>query len=211
MSYLRSLLAVFTLMLALPAAAGPADDALRRFADGVQTLSAHFEQTQLDERGEVVAQRSGSFELSRPGRFRWTYDKPYEQLMVCDGSKIWNYEPDLAQVTVRPADVVLKGTPAALLAQKASLGDAFTVESGGKQDGADVVRLKPRGDAQNSDFQSIELWLQNGVPVRLKFFDAIGGNTEVRFTDIKTGVKLDAGRFRFTPPKGAEVIDSEQG
>ena len=210
MSDLRSLFAALSLLLALPAVAGPAADALRRFADGVQTLSARFEQTQLDEHGDTVARRSGSFELSRPGRFRWTYDKPYEQLMVCDGDRIWNYEPDLAQVTVRPADVVLKGTPAALLAQKASLGDAFVVESGGRQEGADVVRLKPRGDAQNSDFQSIELWLQSGVPVRLRFFDAIGGNTEVRFTDIKTGVKLDAGRFRFAPPKGTEVIDSEQ-
>src|SRR3546814_14615262 len=110
--------------------------------------------------------------------------------MVCDGDRIWNYEPDLAQVTVRPADVVLKGTPASLLAQQRQLGDAFIVESGGKQEGADVVRLKPKNDTeQTSDFQSIALWLVAGVPPRMKFYAALGGNTEVRFSEVKTGIK----------------------
>lgn len=206
MNALRIALVLLLSAFAATASAAPADDALKRFADTVQTLDARFEQTQFDERGEVVATRKGRFELARPGRFRWSYDKPFEQLMICDGTRIWNYEPDLAQVSVRPADVVLKGTPAALLAQRSLLGDAFAVESGGQKDGADIVRLKPRGDA---DFQSIELWLVRGVPQRLKFFDAIGGNTEVRFLDVKTGVKLDAARFRFTPPKGTEVIDDD--
>ncbi|MGH8445868.1 MAG: outer membrane lipoprotein chaperone LolA [Solimonas sp.] len=198
-------------LFAAAAQAGPADDALKRFIDGAQTLSARFEQTQVDEHGEVLAQRSGQFDLSRPGRFRWRYDKPYEQLMICDGVKIWNYEPDLAQVTVRSADQVLKGTPAALLAQKSLLGDAFAVESGGQKDGADIVKLKPKGGETNSDFQSIELWLKAGVPQRMKFFDALGGNTDIRFSDVKTGVKLDAALFRFTPPKGTEVIDDGAG
>lgn len=199
--------------VAAPAHAGPADDALKRFVDGVQTLSAHFEQVQVDEHGEILGKRSGQFDLARPGRFRWNYDEPYEQLMVCDGEKIWNYEPDLAQVTVRPAEQVLKGTPASLLAQKRQLGEAFAVESGGQQDGLDIVRLKPKGaEAQASDFQSIELRLdRGGVPVRMKFFDALGGSTEVRFSAVKTGVKLDPALFRFTPPKGTEVVGDEAG
>lgn len=211
MKKLSTLLFAVLALCGAQAHAGPADDALRRFVDGAQTLSARFEQTQKDEHGEVLAQRSGTFDLSRPGRFLWRYDQPYEQLMVCDGNKIWNYEPDLAQVTVRPADQVLKGTPAALLAQRSLLGDAFSVESGGQEEGADVVRLKPKGGEVNSDFQSIELWLKDGVPQRMQFFDALGGNTDIRFSDIKTGVKLDAGLFRFTPPKGTEVIDDGAG
>jgi outer membrane lipoprotein carrier protein len=159
----------------------------------------------------VLAKRSGQFDLSRPGRFRWTYDKPYEQLMICDGSKIWNYEPDLQQVTVRDASQVLKGTPAALLAQKSLLGDAFAVESGGQKDGADIVKLKPKGGEVNSDFQAIELWLKAGVPQRMKFYDALGGNTDIQFSNVRTGVKLDAALFRFTPPKGAEVIADDAG
>ena len=207
MKVLRLVIPLLLSVIAVPASATPADAALQRFADTVQTLSARFEQTQFDEQGQVVATRKGQFELSRPGRFRWTYDKPFEQLMICDGTRIWNYEPDLAQVSVRAADVVLKGTPAALLAQKSLLGDAFAVESGGQKDGAEIVRMKPRGG--DADFQAIELWLVRGVPQRLKFFDAIGGNTEVRFFDITTGIKLDAARFRFTPPKGTEVIDDD--
>jgi len=212
---MKSLRAGFVLLsacLSAPAFAGPADDALQRFVDGTRTLSAQFQQTQVDEHGEVLAKRSGHFDLSRPGRFRWDYDQPYAQLMVCDGDRIWNYEPDLAQVTVRPADVVLQGTPASLLAQQRQLGDAFVVESGGKRDGADVVRLKPKHDTEQiSDFQSIELWLDRGVPTRMKFYDALGGNTEIRFSDVKTGVKLDPARFRFTPPKGVEVVDDGTG
>jgi len=196
-------------LFALPVFAAPGDDALRRFVDGVQSLSAGFEQVQIDERGATLSQRTGSFELQRPGRFRWSYDKPYEQLMVCDGNRIWNYEPDLAQATVRDAQQVLRGTPAALLAQKSLLTDAFAVESGGQQNGVDLVRLKPRGEA--GDFQKIELWLQQGVPLRMKFYDALGGYTDIRFRDVKTGVKLDAARFHFTPPKGTEVVDDGQG
>ncbi|NGY06792.1 outer membrane lipoprotein chaperone LolA [Solimonas terrae] len=212
---MKSLRAGFVLLgigLSLPAFAGPADDALQRFVDGTKTLTAHFEQTQVDEHDEVLSRRSGQFDLARPGHFRWNYDKPYAQLMVCDGSKIWNYEPDLAQVTVRPADVVLKGTPASLLAQQRQLGDAFIIESGGKKDGADIVRLKPKNDSeQTSDFESIELWLDRGVPMRMKFYDALGGNTDIRFSDVKTGVRLDPAIFRFAPPKGTEVVGDDVG
>src|SRR3546814_10614639 len=123
MKSLRAGFALLFVCLSLPVCAGPADEALQRFADGTKTLSAHFEQIQVDEHNEVISRRSGQFDLARPGHFRWHYDKPYAQLMVCDGDRIWNYEPDLAQVTVRPADVVLKGTPASLLAQQRQLGD----------------------------------------------------------------------------------------
>lgn len=213
MKRLRSFLLLLCACLSAPAFAGPADDALKRFVDDVRTLSAHFEQTQYDEHGAVLSTRSGTFELQRPGHFRWSYDKPYEQLMVCDGDKIWNYEPDLTQVTVRPADVVLQGTPASLLAQKGELGDAFSIESGGQQDGADLVKLTPKNDKeQTSDFELIELWIgRNGVPSRMKFHDALGGSTDVRFSAVKTGVTFDAARFRFTPPKGTEVVGDDSG
>jgi len=204
----RALLSLCLALLALPASAEDANATLQRFVGGVQSLTARFEQLQLDEDGEVLARRSGDFELQRPGRFRWTYDRPYEQLMVCDGKRIWNYEPDLAQVTVRNAAEVLKGTPAALLAQAdGSLNESFVLESGGRDQGADLVRLKPK--SADADFRMIELWLINGVPQRMRFLDALGGTSDIRFSAVRTGVKIDPRRFLFQPPKGAEIIDAD--
>ncbi len=91
-----------------------ASAALQKFVSEVNTLSGRFVQTQTDEHGEVLSSGEGKVAIARPGRFRWTYVRPYEQLMVCDGKKIWAYDPDLAQVTVRPAGEALIGTPAAL-------------------------------------------------------------------------------------------------
>lgn len=179
--------------------------ALKRFVDGVQTLSAEFAQVQTDEDGKLTGSSSGKMTLSRPGRFRWTYEKPYEQLMVCDGRKIWLYDPDLAQVTVRSADQALTGTPAALLSQKALLSDAFTLQDGGSENGASVVKLLPK--SADSDFKSIELWLAAGVPQRMRFHDQLGGSTDIRFSGIKTNPRLDDGQFRFVPPKGVEVVE----
>ena len=99
---IRTLVLAVALLLASTGPA-PAADALQRFVDEVRAFTAHFEQIQYDEDGGELGRRSGRFSLARPGRFDWHYEQPYEQRMVCDGERIWNYEPDLAQVTVRTA------------------------------------------------------------------------------------------------------------
>jgi len=202
---LRLFAALLGLATILPAHADDPQATLRKFVDGVQTLTADFSQVQSDEGGKVTGSSSGKLALSRPGKFRWTYEKPYAQLMVCDGKKIYLYDPDLAQVTVRSAEAALTGTPAALLAQKAQLGEAYTLQDGGKDNGASIVKLLPK--SADGDFKSIELWLANGVPQRMRFHDQLGGRTDIRFTGIKTNIKVDAAQFKFTPPKGAEVVD----
>ncbi|AXQ29148.1 outer membrane lipoprotein carrier protein LolA [Solimonas sp. K1W22B-7] len=202
---LRLFAALLGLAAVLPAHAEDPQATLRKFVDGVQTLTADFSQVQSDEGGKVTGTSSGKLSLSRPGKFRWTYEKPYSQLMVCDGKKIWLYDPDLAQVTVRSAEQALNGTPAALLSQKALLSEAYTLQDGGKDNGASIVRLLPK--SADGDFKSIELWLANGVPQRMRFHDQLGGRTDIRFTGIKTNNKVDADQFRFTAPKGVEVVD----
>lgn len=209
---LRTLIVSLGLMVAMltsaVASAAGSSAALQRFVSGVQTLSASFEQVQTDEQGEVLAQRSGVFELSRPGRFRWEYQQPYAQLMISDGRKVYNYEPDLSQVTVRDADEILRGTPAALLAQAgADLGQGFVIEDGGREGRTDLVRLKPKAD--EGDFRAIEMWLIDGVPQRMRFLDSLGGATDIRFSQVRTGLKLDPARFRFVAPKGVDVIDAD--
>lgn len=195
------------LLLPTAAVAAPAPDALRRFVEQVDTLSARFEQVQHDEDGEVLQTSSGQLWLARPGKFRWSYEKPYRQLMVCDGKTLWHYDPDLAQVTVRPAGATLQGTPAQLLTDRGALERHFTVEHLGAAAGADHLRLQPK--AQDSDFKSVELWLRDGVPQRMRFTDPLGGVSEVRFTDIRTNARIDPAQFRFEVPPGTEVISAQ--
>jgi outer membrane lipoprotein carrier protein len=200
------------------AQADTGQDTLKRFVDGVQTFEAHFDQAQSNEKGIVTNRSSGQFSLARPaagsktevGKFRWAYEKPYEQVSVCDGAKLWSYDPDLNQVTVRAAQAALAGTPAALLSQRAGLADAFTVQDAGADGDARIVRLIPK--SKDSDFKSIDLAIdKSGAPVRMRFADQIGGTSEVKFSAIQTNAKIDPAKFSFTPPKGAEIVDGDGG
>ena len=200
-------LCVLCALCAKPSLASPETDALQKFVDTVQTLTADFQQAQKDENGRVLQASSGRLWLSRPGRFRWSYEKPYEQLVVCDGKQLWQYDPDLRQALVRPAGATLQGTPAQLLTDRAALAQHFTVEGAGSEDGAQKLRLLPK--ATDSDFKSVELWLKDGVPVRMRFHDPLGGTSEVTFAGIRTNAQLDAALFGFAPPKGTEVIQAD--
>ena len=209
-----NLLAALCLSLLTSAAAqaDSAQDALKRFTDGVQTFDAHFDQVQTTDKGQVTARSSGHFWLARPaagtgtGKFRWSYEKPYVQATVCDGAKLWAFDPDLNQVTVRDAKSALAGTPAELLSQKAALNTAFTVKDAGMEGDTRLVTLVPK--SKDSDFKTIELALnKDGAPVRMKFADQIGGNSQVTFTEVHTNAKIDPAQFQFTPPKGAEVVN----
>jgi outer membrane lipoprotein carrier protein len=197
------------LLAANPARAASAEEELRQFVENVRTLNGRFVQTQTDEHGELVSSGAGMVSIARPGKFRWSYDQPYEQLMVCDGQTIWAYDPDLKQATKRPAGETLAGTPAELLAQKAKLAENFTTRDLGEKEGLRVVSLEPKSD--QSDFKSIELWLKAGVPQRLRFSDPLGGSTLVELRDLKVNVPIAEAQFQFTPPKGVEVVEGVAG
>lgn len=198
--------AAFVLSLGM-AHAAPAADPLQEFVQKVETFSARFEQEQKDDQGRVLQRTSGRLWLARPGKFRWSYEKPYEQQIVCDGRTLWQHDPDLDQVMVRPAGATLQGTPAQLLTDRAALEKHFTVENLGTDGGFAHLRLRPK--AADSDFQSVELWLKDGAPQRMRFEDPLGGASEVRFSEIRTNQPIEPKRFTFTIPKGAEVIQAE--
>lgn len=203
----RTLLAASLFSLTSLAHAESAEAALAHFLDGVTSYQASFSQVQTDERGGKIQSSSGTMALLRPGKFRWQYAKPSEQLIVTDGSKLWLYDEDLKQVTVRPAEEALQGTPAALLSQKKTLTETFTVSDEGDADGVKKLKLVPK--SKESDFQDVSLWLKAGAPVRMVFRDTLGGATDISFSQGKTNTKLDPDLFHFTPPKGVEVIDAE--
>lgn len=203
---MRTLILALLMFGALSARAESPEQALARFVDGVQTLEAAFTQTQTDETGETLNSSSGRMALARPGKFRWEYQAPGPQLIVTDGQKLWLYDRDLQQVSIRPAAEALQGTPAALLSQKGALTDSFELTDIGEEQGVRKLRLSPR--ASDGDFQSVDLWLRSGTPVRMLFRDQLGGATDIRFSAVKANGRVDAAQFRFQPPKGVEVIDS---
>lgn len=206
---LRSLLVFLLGFLPLSAFAGATpDQLLQRFVDSAKTLQADFEQRQLDDQGNEIAVRGGTLTLARPGRFDWRYTTPYEQRIVCDGETIWNYEPDLAQVTASTAEGVLEQTPAALLARPEGLDSQFALEAGGLEDGYDLLRLRPR--SADADFSLVELWLDaQGAPHRLRLHDPLGGISDLRFAKVQRNPHVDLKQFEFTPPDGVDVVRLE--
>lgn len=190
-------------------------------ASPVETLDARwqalkgfegqFTQTQRDYDGTVLSESTGSLALSRPGQFHWAYQTPYVQTIVADGTTVWVHDPDLKQVTRRPSDAALDGTPAALLASGESLGKAFDVLAltAGRDSPADAQgwRLTPLNS--ESEFERIDVWMRGNVPVLLTFSDPLGGTTDVRFSDIQSNPRFARDRFRFTPPRGHQVVGDE--
>lgn len=179
---------------------------LERFLSEVSTLTAGFTQVQMDEDGAVLAQSSGRLWISRPDRFRWQYDTPYEQLVVCDGKVVWSYDPDLEQATRRPAGEALSGTPAALLSRRADALKGFKVQSIRGEGDRAGVSLEP--EQADSDFAGIQLWFVDGVPTELQFEDQLGGTTQIRLTNARRNQTLGDTQFGFQPPKGTEVIEA---
>lgn len=198
------------LLAAVLSAAHAGDDALAAFYREVDSLSAEFEQVQVDENGEVLQSASGVFLLERPDKFRWEYREPYRQVIVSDGRDFRLYDVDLAQVTVRDIGATLRATPASLLAGGADLDQAFTVEPmPAADDGLAWVRLTPRAD--DGDFREIRMGLKDDRPVRLELDDQLGQTTRIRFHAVRVNRDIDDGRFRLKLPDDVEVVNANAG
>ena len=184
--------------------AGPVD-AFLAFTATARTATARFEQQVLDRTGRVVDRSSGTFAFSRPGKFRWAYDRPARTLIVADGTKLWIHDEDLNQVTVRTMDRALGATPAALLAGEGDVTAAFTLRDAGTADGLGWLEATPR--ERDTGFERIRIGMKGGAPAAMELEDSLGGRTVLRFPEVRAGAKVDAGTFRFTPPKGADVLE----
>jgi outer membrane lipoprotein carrier protein len=179
-------------------------DRLNQFMSGTQTARGHFEQKIYDGNGKLTQQSGGTLMFSRPGKFRWVYVKPYAQLIVGDGTRVWIYDEDLQQVTVRKLDQALGSTPAALLAGSNDAMKAFELKDEGAREGLDWVLATPR-DADSS-FQRIRMGFSAAGLSAMELTDSFGQTTLLHIVDMQRNPKLDAGLFKFTPPQGADVI-----
>jgi outer membrane lipoprotein carrier protein len=179
-------------------------DQLHAFLEGTQTAQGSFKQAVVNKDRRTTQSTSGTFAFARPGKFRWTYEKPFDQLIVGDGEKVWIYDRDLNQVIVRKLDAALGSTPAALLAGDNALEKNFTLVAGGESNGLEFVDARPK--AAESQFSRIRLGFVDDLPRRMELTDAFGQTTELTFADLKRNPKLAPDLFRFAPPQGADVV-----
>jgi outer membrane lipoprotein carrier protein len=179
-------------------------DRLRAFVRDTQTARADFTQTVVAKDGRVTQTASGEFLLERPGKFRWTVAKPYKQLLVGDGQRVWVYDEDLNQVIVRRIGDALGSTPAALLSGNQDVLKAFTWIDLPASDGLEWLSATPI--SQETTFAQIRLGFDVRGLAALELYDAFGQKSVVRFTGFERNPKLAPASFTFTPPKGADVI-----
>jgi outer membrane lipoprotein carrier protein len=190
-----------------PRAWGSGLDDFLTFNSATKSATARFEQQVFDRTGKVVERASGTFAFARPGKFRWTYEKPHVQVLVGDGSTLWIHDPDLNQVTVKHTGTAMSSTPAALLAGREDITALFTLRDAGTSDGLEWVEATPK--AADTGFDHVRLGLAGGKLAAMQLFDQLGGRTTLRFSDLKANAAIAPDTFRFVPPKGADVIEDE--
>ena len=182
----------------------PGEALVDDFVNDIITLEARFEQALIDAEGEVVERSTGTLEIERPGKFRWSYAEPYEQWLVADGRNIWSYDLDLMQVTVKPQADALANTPALLLGGAEDALSQFRFDGSSVEEGTTWVRMIPVDTS--SGFERMELGFQAGSLTRMVFFDNLEQTTFVALYDVRTNEPIDADRFVFEVPEDADLV-----
>jgi outer membrane lipoprotein carrier protein len=204
---LRRRLAAATLvapMLLPPCALASSLERFSEFIAGTTTAQGEFEQKIFDSNHKLLQESRGVLAFSRPGKFRWTYVKPYAQLIVGDGSKVWIYDEDLKQVTVKKLDQALGSTPAALLAGNNEAMRSFSLSDKGIKDGVEWLEALPRD--KESNFERIRMGFGSSGLQVMELVDTFGQTTILRFNSLERNPRLSPSLFRFSPPKGVDVI-----
>lgn len=179
-------------------------DQLHEFLKSTRTLKADFAQAVISKNGRKPQQSSGTVAISRPGKLRWEIQKPYPQLIVGDGEKIWIHDPELQQVTVRKAGQAIGGSPAALLSGNNDLEKNFTLRDAGEAEGLVWVEAIPKvGD---SGFESVRLGFSGKDLTAMELRDSFGQTTLIRFSKLERNPALPAAIFKFAPPAGVDVV-----
>jgi outer membrane lipoprotein carrier protein len=188
------------------AASASALDQFKQFVGSTKSARGEFTQRQLkkSENGKAQAPSSGTFVFARPGKFIWTYTKPYEQLLQADGEQLYIWDKDLNQVTVKKLGDALGSSPAAILFGSNELEKNFTLSEAGARDGLEWLNARPK--AKDTAFEQISIGLRNGTPEAMEVRDAFGQTSGLAFSKFEKNPNLGAQQFKFTVPKGADVF-----
>lgn len=204
----RTLVLLTASLFAAGSAVAAGAERLEAFLSGLTTLEADFQQSLYDENLIQLEKSQGAFFLNRPNRFRWDYRQPEAQLIVADGEKVWIYDRDLAQVTVRKLGTALGATPATLLSSDAPVEKNFELSELQPSGGLDWLGLKPR--LSDTGFAYIRLGFSGNVLKLMELIDNFGQLTRVEFTNMKRNPRIDSAIFQFEPPKGVDIISDKQ-
>ncbi|WP_404359839.1 outer membrane lipoprotein chaperone LolA [Methylotuvimicrobium sp. KM1] len=178
---------------------------LRTFLKTSHSLTADFRQVAIDESGRARKASEGAFYLRRPGKFRWNYLKPFTQEIISNAGKVWFYDEDLEQVTIKKMDQSLGSTPALLLSGDIDLEDNFILEGQGSDEDMTWIKLLPKNE--DSGFKYILIGLDKGKLGGMELSDNFGQLTRIYFSNLKINTPIDDGVFDFIPPAGADVFE----
>jgi outer membrane lipoprotein carrier protein len=180
---------------------------LKAFAAQTQSARASFTQTVRDKDGATIQTASGKLVFARPGKFRWEYEKPYQQVIVGDGQKLWVYDKDLNQVTVKKMEGALGSSPAALLAGSNDIEQYYNLDAKGTKGGLDWLEAYPRDE--DSMFSRVRMGFKGNTLETMELYDQMGQITVIRFGKLQRNPKLADSLFTFTAPAGADVIEDQ--
>ena len=181
-----------------------ATDKLNNFIATVSTFKANFEQTVFDANGTMLEQAKGLLSIQKPGKFRWDYLDPYPQHIVADGDRIWFYDVDLEQVTVKPQQETLSDTPATLLSGNSLPEDKYKFKNIPSEDGLSWLGMVPK--SADSNFQAITLAFDKHGLQQMIMLDSFGQKTRLVFTQIVENYEFGSDEFDFRPPAGVDVV-----
>ena len=183
-------------------------DQFKTFVSTTKAAKGEFTQQQLkkSDTSKAVPLSTGTFLFARPGKFIWTYVKPYEQLLQADGDQLYIYDKDLNQVTIKKLGNALGSSPAAILFGSNDLEKSFTLSEAGTRDGLEWLKAVPK--AKDSSFEQITIGLRNGLPEAMELKDSFGQTSVLALSKIEKNPALTATSFKFVMPKGADVFNN---
>ncbi len=202
-SYITAIIILIGLIPVLAQATAIAS--LKNFVQDTRTVQASFSQTLYDKSARILQESNGTMQFERPEKFRWTYQKPYEQLIVGNGTQVWFYDPDLNQVTIRQFNIAIGSSPAALLAGSTTIEDNFELTELGLQNDIEWLEAIPK--SKESAFEFIQMGFSpEGMLKIMALRDSFGQTTLLTFSDLEKNPKLPADIFQFVPPENADII-----
>lgn len=177
---------------------------LKAFLQATKSLTADFKQVLINEAGNPAQTSYGVFYLQRPGKFRWDYQKPFQQQIISTSGKVWFYDTDLEQVTIKKLDESVGSTPALLLSGDISLEENYTMEEQGVEGDMQWIKLVPKNE--ESSFKYLLIGLEKGRLSGMELSDNFGQLTRIYFSNIKLNASINAGLFDFKAPEGVDVF-----